>query len=231
MALIKAQHGAALLKEAIVLDLGDLGRQGDRLRQASEAKSQRIMDDARAEAARLTQAAHGEGFAAGHAEGLTQGLEEGHEQGRLEALAEMNPRLQALDAAWNEQLTQWDQQRQATHRQAKEAILKLALALAAKVVHRAVAVEPALVEEQLSQAAAQILRPGDLSVRINPADRTVVEAALPRLAKQWVHFTHITLVDDETIAPGGCALACGQGKIDATLDTQLRRLTELLLPQ
>ncbi len=230
MAVIKAQHGAALLKEAIVLDLGDLGRQGERLRKASEAKAQRIVAEGQAEAKRLIDAAHAEGFDAGHAKGLTQGIEEGRQLGRGEALAEMKARLEALDEAWSENLAQWDQQRQLMERQSKEAILKLSLALADCVVHRVIEVDPAVISDQLAQAAAQILRPGDLTVRINPADHAVVEDALPRLKRQWVSFTHITLLDDPQIEPGGCVLTCGQGTIDASIQTQLRRIAQLMLP-
>ena len=41
---------------------------------------------------------------------------------------------------------------------------------------------------------------------------------------------HVHLVDDASVTPGGCVVTSGQGVIDAQIDTQLRRIVELLVP-
>jgi len=68
-------------------------------------------------------------------------------------------------------------------------------------------------------------------VRINPQDRPVLEGAMPQLVAEFSHLKNIRLVDDPEIGAGGCVLVYGQGQIDSTIDTQLRRVVELMLPE
>ena len=49
MAVIKAQSAASLIKEAIVLDLGDLGRQAAKMQAAFESKARQTIADAERE--------------------------------------------------------------------------------------------------------------------------------------------------------------------------------------
>jgi flagellar biosynthesis/type III secretory pathway protein FliH len=40
---------------------------------------------------------------------------------------------------------------------------------------------------------------------------------------------HVQLVPDDAISPGGCTVRFGAGQIDATIETQLRRIADELL--
>ena len=90
MPILKQTQTAGAMKDAVVLDLGDLGRQAARLRMQAEAQAANIITDAEKKAAQLVENASGQGFEQGRAEGLEQGTREGLEQGRahegLEAL-------------------------------------------------------------------------------------------------------------------------------------------------
>ena len=68
-----------------------------------------------------------------------------------------------------------------------------------------------------------VLSAHDASVCIHPVDRPMLENALPDLLKELATLEHIELVDDEAITPGGCVVAFGQGRIDATIERQLQR--------
>ena len=43
---------------------------------------------------------------------------------------------------------------------------------------------------------------------------------------QFSQVEHVTLVDDEAVGRGGCVLGYGQGRIDASIETQIQRLVE-----
>ena len=73
-----------------------------------------------------------------------------------------------------------------------------------------------------------MLRPTDVTVSINPADRAALEEAMPRLAAGLPNLTHVRLVDDLGVTRGGCVISYGHGRIDATIETQFDRLVELL---
>ncbi|MCZ6543679.1 MAG: hypothetical protein O6768_08445, partial [Planctomycetota bacterium] len=77
MALIKNTEAAGFVRQGVVLDLGDLNRQAERVLEQARAEAQRIVEHSQAEAQELVaQAAQ-----RGHAEGKEQGLTEGREQG------------------------------------------------------------------------------------------------------------------------------------------------------
>ena len=223
-------NNSGFARDAIVLDLGDIGRQAAKLRAAAEAKAAQIAADAEREAQRLIEGAQTQGHEQGHAAGYQQGLEEGREQGRQEAFTQAAEELGQIGAAWTEAIGQIDAGRHELDRQARQAVLELALKLAAKVVHRVVEVDPAVVADQVGAALAHVLRPLDVSVRIHPDDRPALDAAMPDLMTEFRHLQHIGLVDDPAITRGGCIVTYGQGEIDATLDMQLARLTELMVP-
>lgn len=230
MSLIKATDAAPLIKDAIVLDLGDLGRQATRLKEAALTKAQQIVRDAQSEARRLTQQSHGLGLEQGRSEGFAKGLEEGRAQGRAEALKQASEQLRRLQENWTRAAAEWDRQRQDMDRQAREAVLALAVRMGEKLTHRLVEIDPTVVVDQVAMALGHVLRPLDVTVRIHPEDRPVMEEALPQLLAEFAQLKHVRLMDDPAVGRGGCVLTYGQGRVDATIDTQLRRVVELLIP-
>ena len=230
MALIKGQTAAGLLKEAIVLDLGDLGRQAARMQAAAEAKARKIIADAELEAARLTQDAHAKGLEQGRAEGAAQGRAEGLKAGRAEAMKQSAEQFKQLQAAWLDTGRQWEARRSEIDREAQQAVLELALRLAEKLVHRIIQVDPTVVVDQLGAALSHVLGSLEVTVHICPADRPVLEESMPELMAEFGQFNHIRLVDDDSITPGGCVVSYGRGRVDATTETQFQRVIDLMLP-
>lgn len=230
MSVVKGHNAATLIKDAIVLDLGDLGRQAAKLQAAADAKAKKTIADAQAEAARIIEAARSKGFEQGRAEGVAAGRAEGQKLGRADAVQQLSSQLKQLTQAWAEAVKRWDARREEIERDAREAVLDLSLHLAEKLVHRVVEVDPTVVQDQLAAALTHVLNPMEVTVEICPADRPVLEFALPELLAEFAHLKHIKLVDDESVTPGGCVVSYGQGQIDATIETQLRRVVELMIP-
>ena len=219
------------MKEAIVLDLGDLGAQAAKIRMRAEAQAEQILEDARAQgeatAKQLTQAAEERG----HAEGLARGIAEGQAQGKAQALDDAKQSLDQLTAAWSAVAAQWETQRIAMERDARQAVMSFALRMAEKIVHRVVALDSDTASRQVEEALALVLSPHDITVRIHPEDRAAVERALPQIVSQLAGLGHIELADDDAVGQGGCTLTLGGGQIDATIATQIERIAELVLPQ
>lgn len=230
MAVIKANSAGSLVHEAIVLDLGDLRRQADQLRESARQEAAQIIAQAQAHAKELVAGAHEKGYAQGLDEGRKAGHAAGLESGRAAALAQAQPMLQQLERTWKAALESLDQQRAAYEREARIAVLELALALAEHVVHRSVQVDPHIVEHQFEAALRHVLRPCEVTVRIHPQDRAVLQEALPRLLASFSQVKHVELVEDAAAGVGGCVVSFGKGVIDATVHTQLRRLAQMMMP-
>lgn len=230
MAVLKANQHASYPKDAIVLDLGDLGRQAARLRMAAEAKAAAIVTKAEEEAARLVASAESKGFEQGRQEGFAKGLAEGREQGAKQALAEQAQQLAQVQAAWRDVAQQLENQRKQMDVEARQTVLEFALKLTERIVHRAIEVDRDVIVDQVASALAYVLRPLDVVVRIHPEDRPLLETAMPQLMEQFTHLQHVRLQDDPEVTRGGCVVTYGQGEIDATIETQIRRVVDLVLP-
>ena len=231
MPVLKQHHTTPAMREAIVLDLGDIGAQAARIRAAAETEASKIIAEAQAKSQALAERINEEAQQQGHAEGLEKGLAEGREQGRAEALAASAEQLRQLMAAWSQVATDWEQQRTDMEREARQAVLDFALSAAEKIVHRVIEVDESVVVDQAASALSLVLSAHDASVRIHPVDRPMLEDALPELLNELSNLEHIELVDDEAVTPGGCVVAFGQGRIDATIERQLQRLIDLILPE
>lgn len=231
MALIKSHQARDLAHDAIVLDLGDLRRQAKVLIDRAHVEAQRLVDEGKAKADAMTADADRRGYDAGYARGEAEGRAAGQAAGRAEALAAYGQQLQQLQQAWIAAAQQWDADRRAMLIEARQSLLTLAIQMARKVVRRVPEVDPSIVVDQVAEAVAYVARPCDVTVRVHPEDRPLLDDAMPSLIEQLTQVEHATLVDDQTIQRGGCVVTYGQGRIDATLDTQLDRLIDTLMPR
>lgn len=231
MPVLKQHHNTPAMREAIVLDLGDIGAQAARIRASAEAQASKIISDAQAKSETLAEQLHEQAEQQGYADGLEKGLAEGREQGRAQALAESAEQLRQLMAAWSQVATDWEQQRTEMEREARQSVLAFAMAAAEKIVHRVIEVDESVVVDQAGQALSLVLSAHDASVAIHPVDRPMLEDAMPQLLQELASLDHVELVDDESITPGGCIVSFGQGRIDATIERQLQRLIDLILPE
>jgi flagellar assembly protein FliH len=230
MSVIKANNTVGYAKDAVVLDLGDLGRQAARLRMVAEDKAGQIITEAERKAKELVAGAEQIGFEQGQQAGQEQGLAEGREQGRQDALAEYKEQFEQLHAAWSDVATQWDAQTKGMAIEARQVIVEFALKMAERLVHRVIEVDPTVIVDQVAGALALVLRPMDVSVRVHPSEIPVISEALPQLMAEFDHLEHIHLAEDAQVSPGGCIVAYGQGQIDATIEKQIERVVNLILP-
>lgn len=230
MPVLKHRDATGFAKDAVVLDLGDIGRQAARIRMQAEAKAAQIINDAERQAQKLIDEAEGIGFERGKEFGYGEGLEHGRKAGHAEALAGSQEQLALLQTAWADVAEQLDGQRRAMDREARRAVLEFALQMAERLVHRVIEVDPTVVVDQLAAALSLIMRPMDVTVRINPDDREILAEAMPQLMAEFNQFQHVQLTDDASIHRGGCVVTYGQGAIDATVQKQIDRVIDVILP-
>jgi flagellar biosynthesis/type III secretory pathway protein FliH len=166
---------------------------------ASEA--QQIISEARAEADRITEEAR----AQGRAEALAEVA------GALEALAGAGRALAEARATLEEDVTQ-------------EAAL-LAMEVAAKVVRAELTTRPELVVGVVQSAIRRAAERGRLVVRVNPADLETCRAAAGEIGERMGGIDDLRFVDEPRVTPGGCVVETVAGDVDATLETQIARIT------
>lgn len=230
MPVLKSEHAVAAARDAVVLDMSDLRRQAARIIVRARMDAKEIVETAQNKKDQISTKAHDEAYKIGQAEGFSNGLAEGREQGRMEAIEQHSQQLAQLEEAWIAAAESWEQQRQQIERETQKEVFEFAWSLGKKVIHRIVELDQSVIVDQLCMALDQVLRPMDVTVEINPEDRAVVEQALPNLKHRFSKLEHVRLIEDDQITRGGCIVRHGQGHVDATLQTQLQRIAELVKP-
>ena len=215
---------------AVVLDLGDLKRAADQIIANARSEANDILTDARTTAQKLIDRAHAvgtdEGYEAGERKGRREGQKAGAEEAREAHAAELN----ALTDRWASGLETWERDRERMLAAAREDVLRLALAIARKVTVRIPRIDPTVVRDQLEETLELATRGSVVAIRINPEDRPMIEVALPQLVSQFSASEHCALIDAPDVERGGVRVMTAHGEIDATLETQLDRIVEALLP-
>ncbi len=230
MPVMKRQESSPLLQRAIVLEMGDLGCQAEQLKEGARLEAATIVTAAEQEAERVAAQIGDEAQRQGHAEGFERGLAEGRKRGCEEAIASAAAQFEQLQRSWIDAAQQWEQRHQEMQSQGRRDVLALALRLAELVVHRIVQVDRSVVVDQLAAALSYVLRSMEVTVRIHRDDRQLLEQAMPQLIAEFSQVKSLSLVDDDQIDRGGCVISYGQGQVDATVETQLRRLVMMILP-
>lgn len=229
MPMIRRADREQVAREALVMNLGDILREGETAIAEARAEAARILAEARAERERLLVGAAEEG----RREGMERGLEEGRKAGEAEgakAAAEAHrAALQKIEESWNAALESFESQRAEMLAMLRRDGLALALDMAGRIVKRVVELDEQVATRQLEAALAVLARPTRLTVAIHPEDRSTVESALPALLVRFQDATHAEIVVDPTVGRGGCVVrAASGGVIDATVESQLRRLIATL---
>jgi len=229
--LIKGAESVRRAAGAVVLDLGDLARQGEAILARARAQAERIVAEARAERDRLISDAERVGFERGEARGHEHGRKAGYEEGRLAAFNDAADRIAAIEAGWAEALDAFHDRRARMLEESRADVLRLAVAVGERVARRAIECDPAAVERTLAAALDAVLAPDKLVVRISADDARIVADAMPRLAARLSGSPHVEITPDPALAHGECVVTTAGGEIDARIDTQLDRIAEALLPE
>lgn len=231
MALIRRADADSVARDAMVVDLGDLMRQGERIRERAKAEAEQIIAAANAERAKILKGAREQGHAEGFAKGQDEGRIKGREDAMAQSIGERKPALTAIERSWTQALDQFAAQRDAMLQDARREVITLAMEIARRVVKREVEIDREIAERQLAAVLELLAFPTRLVVRINPRDREVLDRALPGLLARFPLAQHAELVDDPAVEPGGCvARTAAGGWIDARVQTMIDRVCDAVAP-
>jgi flagellar biosynthesis/type III secretory pathway protein FliH len=84
--------------------------------------------------------------------------------------------------------------------------------------------------ENVRAAVKLVVHSADVRIAVHPTQKQSLTEALPQLRMQWPNLTHVEVIEDAEIAPGGCRVFTAAGQIDADLDCQIDRVAADLLP-
>jgi flagellar assembly protein FliH len=153
-----------------------------------------------------------EAFTKGYAQGERAGLEAG------------GKRAEAMLRRVAQTLEELGGLRQTLIHETERQMVQLALALARRVVHREVTLDPDLAAALAHVALDRLGTTTPATIRLNPEDYTIVA----RDGERWGSVA-VTVVPDPSISRGGCLVESDFGSVDATIERQFDELSRALI--
>lgn len=180
--------------------------------QRKKREAEQLIETARREAEDIQRRAYHEGFAQGEAAG--QEL----------AAQKLEPVLQSLRAL----IESIGGDRQALAERQEGELIKLAMLIATRVLHREIEIDHEAVIGVARAALEKVIRAEKIEIKVSPFDLEIIQqVAGAENPPDWLP-ANVQIEGDFKIGRGGCEIHTDSGEIDATIETQLRLLKAIL---
>lgn len=171
------------------------------------------------------------------AEARQEGYEAGFRDGKMHAETEFQQRVEEIRT--NELLpsiTQFgmlaaslNQQWKLLGKKLDEAVVTLALTVARQILKAELSANSSGIIAQVQEALRHITGVERLRVRVHPEDEKLLKQYRGELLAATDAVREIIFEVDEHISRGGCIIESEAGNVDATIETQLKKMTDLLM--
>jgi flagellar assembly protein FliH len=145
-----------------------------------------------------------------------RGFAEGKALGREQAAAELTPLMDRLGRT----LADLSSLRARIRSDAEKDLLKLAIAIARRVLHRELTLDPESIEGLIKVALDKLQSRELCRVRVHPDQ----EAALRSSLERFSNSQNIELLADPTLQCGDVLFETTHGTLDASIESQLREI-------
>ena len=112
---------------------------------------------------------------------------------------------------------------------AEQDIVRLALAVAEKIIGRSLELDRELTLSVVAQAIESVRNQRELVVRVNPQDAELLRTSRRKLMDLIGRTKEIAVREDPEVERGGCVIETENGTVDAQLRTQLQAIEQVLL--
>lgn len=189
---------------------------------AAAADAEAILRDAAAQAQALVAQAQ-ERTEALESEARTRGFDDGTQAGRVKIEADLAETVANLQTVVEGARAQRDSVIEA----AEPEIVRLAMAVAERVVHDHIAVDPNVVVQNVRAALTRLVGREVVTLRVNPLDLETIRAHRDAVAGSS-DIERLRVVEDARVDRGGVVVETDAGTIDAKITTQLREARRAL---
>ncbi len=153
----------------------------------------------------------------------TIGYEQGIADGRAAAQAEMDDMLETMRGL----VEMARVERHKIIESAEPEIVRLAVAVAERILSAHVAQDPAAVLDMVRSAITRLVNRETVTVRVNPADLETMRRHRENLMSMN-DIDNLRVIEDQRVDRGGVVMDTEAGTIDAKVSTQLREVRRLL---
>ena len=152
----------------------------------------------------------------GYAIGEERGIAAGEKAGLQEIQLEWQNIMQEAETLVNELQTS----RMGILKASEEEMVRLVIAMARRVIKAECATNPEIILNNIDAALNKISSVDKIVMRINLKDKAMAEAHKSEFLNRLSGVSELTVVEDNTLSPGGIKIETGVGTVDATIETQ-----------
>ena len=108
-------------------------------------------------------------------------------------------------------------------------ILELSLDIAKKIIKKEVTENQEIILDNIKDILKGLSKEeSKITLKVNPSQAAMLKQEVPEIAVSLGLEVKLYVVPDETVMPGGCVLTTSNGVIDATIESQLAIISEVL---
>jgi len=130
---------------------------------------------------------------------------------------------------WNDALAEAWSRRDAFLLRNEAELVRLAVAIAEKVVRRSVEADSDMVVQAVKEALKSVRGEKRITIKVNPSEEDVLREQASCLRLLGSEVGDLVIVGNPAIAAGGCIVESELGVIDAQIDTQLASIEKALM--
>ncbi len=186
----------------------ELELQGLNSAKKAEREAQRILEGAKSKAVQLEREAFEKGFALGE------------KAGKEIAEKAMEETLRALNMA----ISGWREEMERRWEELTEELVRLALAVARKVIKREVMQDPTVILDSLRGALKRAALREEVVIKVHPMDAETIRESKGSLLRELEEVNSLRIEADERLSRGDALVECPQGELDLRLERQLREI-------
>ena len=180
-------------------------RRGDRRRGFRRIDDRNLISRAKEEAAAIKEAA----------------AKEGYQEGLQTAQEDLERVKESLSAFFNAKQEIYDN--------IAPDILEISLDIAKKIIKKESIESPDVILNNIKDIMKGLSKEeAKITLRVNPSQAAMLKNDVPEVADSLGLEAKIIIVADETITEGGCLVTTTNGVIDATIESQLAIISEVL---
>jgi flagellar assembly protein FliH len=180
----------------------------------------------------------------GYDEGKTVGYDEGHSKGyadgemkamidyaekvQRESDIQLGAKLETLLPALTTMIERFDTEKQSFLQYWERSALKVAEAIAVKVINRQLSEDVDIPLRLLRETLELGTGSTSVRIRLNKGDYEALKPQIDLLLQEMTRSIKTEIIGDESVSPGGCILETPQGVIDNQIESRLARIEEEL---
>jgi flagellar assembly protein FliH len=151
-------------------------------------------------------------------------FENGFHQGEQSGVAAAAQQMDELLKRQAESIAEIGKIKSILYSQAEREVVKLAIEVAKKIVHREIQVDRDIIQTLVHVALTHVAEKTPVTIHVNPVDYNYISERQTELSH--AEGRSLTLVADKSIERGGCMIETDCGDIDARLEEKFREVEQ-----